>query len=111
MNRWRIPPALEAEVRARDTVCVYCGVAFSPAGSSNHGTRPSWEHIVNDINIVTRANIVLCCCACNASKGQKALSSWLQSAYCQRHGITEATVAPVVRDALKDLPRLHVAEA
>lgn len=111
MNRWHIPATLEAEVLARDTVCVYCSRPFSPPASPNRAARPSWEHIVNDIDIVTRGNIVLCCCACNASKGQKTLSSWLQSAYCRRLGITEATVAQVVRDALKDPSLPHAAEA
>ncbi len=111
MNAWDIPAWLEAEVLARDTHCVYCGVAFAPKGSTRRADRPSWEHIVNDIRIVTRANIVLCCCACNASKGQKELSLWLQSEYCRRKGIAEATVAAVVRLALAEPPRLPVAEA
>lgn len=29
------------------------------------------EHIINDAKIIIRENIALCCCGCNASKGQK----------------------------------------
>lgn len=60
MNRWKIPAWLEREVLARDTACVYCGVAFTSPPQS-HGARPSWEHIINDASIITRANIVRCC--------------------------------------------------
>jgi hypothetical protein len=49
---------------------------------------------------VTLQNIVRCCMACNASKGTKALRAWLDSAYCKRKGISERTVADVVRNAL-----------
>jgi len=102
VNRWNIPDWLEQEVLARDTTCVYCGVDFSlPA--STRGTKPSWEHIVNDARIVTRENIARCCMSCNASKGTKNLRAWLQSQYCKRNGIHEASVAQVVRDALSSL--------
>jgi len=99
MNRWRIPSWLEIEVIARDTDCVYCRSPFS-APSGPKRSRPSWEHIVNDIHIITRENIVLCCIGCNASKGAKDLEIWLSSLYCQSHGITADTVAPIVRDAI-----------
>lgn len=87
---------------ARDTHCVYCGVAFS-ISALTRGARPSWEHIVNDAGIVTLENIVRCCMSCNASKGAQELRAWLRSAYCKRKGITESTVAEVVRAALTRL--------
>ena len=99
MNRWKIPAWLEREVLSRDAHCVYCGVAFS-VPAVPRGARPSWEHIVNDAGIVTRENIVRCCMSCNASKGTQDLRAWLRSAYCRRKGITESTVAEVVRNAL-----------
>lgn len=102
-NRWNIPPDLEAEVRARDLRCVYCGVMFA-FPSRSRGTTASWEHIINDESIITRENIALSCCACNASKGQKTLHAWMGSPYCQRLGITWETVASVVRDALRPKP-------
>src|SRR5690554_7044731 len=57
--------------------------------------------IINDARIITRENIALCCCGCNASKGQKPLAVWLQTKYCKDRGITPETVAPVVKQALE----------
>lgn len=99
-NKWNIPDWLEAEVRERDLNCVYCRRAFTSPGISVK-TAPSWEHIVNDASIITRDNIALCCRACNASKGQKSVSAWLSSAYCERHGISQDTVADVVKRAIE----------
>jgi hypothetical protein len=102
MNFWNIPDWLEKEVRARDKKCVYCGVAMLervPPGSPRKAVA-TWEHIINDAHVVTRENIALCCCACNASKGQKTLVDWLQSNYCAKRGVSEDTVAQIVRDAL-----------
>ena len=99
MNKWNIPGQLEQEILARDQACVYCGVTFMyPA--KNFGSRPSWEHIVNDTQIISRKNIARCCMSCNASKGAKELMVWLQSAYCAQKGIGDTTVAQVVRDAV-----------
>ena len=103
MNRWNIPAWLEREVMARDLACIYCGTDFS-LPSASRGTRPSWEHIVNDARIITPGNIARCCMSCNASKGAKELSLWLASHYCERKGITEKTVAQVVRGALSPSP-------
>ncbi len=72
-NNWNIPKELEQEVRLRDKVCVYCGVEFTPTKISKK-TAASWEHIINDAKIITRENIALCCCGCNASKGQNLAS-------------------------------------
>lgn len=99
MNRWNIPAWLEHEVVQRDRQCVYCGVEFLSAPAPRR-VRRSWEHIVNDARIVTRENIVLCCISCNASKGARALTSWLESKYCRQRGITAASVAAVVQVAL-----------
>ncbi len=99
MNRWNIPALLEAEVLARDRTCVYCGVEFVVGGPSRRH-RASWEHVINDARIVTRENIARCCMACNASKGAKVLSVWLDSKYCKEQGITALSVAPIVRAAL-----------
>ena len=97
INRWNIPDWLEREVRGRDARCVYCRAEFG----SSHGSAASWEHIVNDATIVTRENIALCCVSCNASKGTRLLSDWLDSDYCRRRGITRDTVAEVGRRALE----------
>ncbi len=99
MNRWNIPSLLEAEVNVRDKDCVYCRIAFSndPESRRNWAT---WEHIINDINIITYENIVKCCWSCNSSKGAKTLENWLESEYCKRRGITRESVSEVVRSAL-----------
>ena len=105
MNRWNIPDCLETEIVERDKSCVYCGVAFDLA-SAGKGGLPTWEHIVNDVRIITRENIALCCRSCNASKGAKLLSVWLKSAYCRRRSISLETVADVVKAAFMRPPRL-----
>ena len=93
MNAWGIPDWLEAEVRARDTRCVYCGIRMleiiPPRGPRK--AAATWEHIINDETIVTRENIVRCCAACNSSKGTKPLAAWIESQYCKTQGITKDT--------------------
>jgi hypothetical protein len=98
-NKWNIPAELELVVRLRDTVCVYCGSDFTSHGV-NRKNAASWEHIINDASIINEDNIALCCCGCNASKGQKRLSSWLQSEYCIKNGINYTQVAQIVKKAL-----------
>ena len=104
MNKWGIPKSLENEVRARDIHCIYCGVKMLtsvPKGTSRK-TVATWEHIINDATIITRENIALCCNSCNASKGAKLLIDWLNSPYCEKHGINEQTVANLVKEALSN---------
>ena len=100
-NNWNISSSLEQEIRQRDKVCVYCGVEFTSTKVSKK-TAASWEHIINDAKIITRENIALCCCGCNASKGQKQLSIWLQSKYCKDKNITPENVAQVIKNAIKN---------
>jgi hypothetical protein len=100
-NNWNIPVWLEKEVRERDKTCVYCGVEFTLVKLSKK-TAASWEHIINDSKIITRENIVLCCCGCNSSKGQKQLSVWLESDYCKKRGITPDSVAPIIKKAIRN---------
>jgi hypothetical protein len=109
MNHWCIPDWLEREVKERDKSCVYCGIKMIEKMPS-HGPRKSvatWEHIINDAKIITRENIARCCVACNASKGTKKLSEWLQSSYCKKYGISEDTVAQIVKEALRERERQH----
>lgn len=100
-NNWNIPVQLEQTVRERDKVCVYCGAEFTPSKVSKRSTT-SWEHIINDATIITLENIALCCCGCNSSKGQKQLSIWLQSKYCEDKCITAQSVAPVIKQAIQN---------
>jgi len=104
-NSWGIPKNVEDIVKERDLKCVYCGVEFDENNKSRK-SKPSWEHIVNDIRINNIDNISLCCMSCNASKGAKLLEDWLQSDYCKTNEIAEETVAQVVKEAIKNPPKL-----
>lgn len=103
MNKWGIPAWLEREVRERDKECVYCRIPMleSPPADRSRKTVATWEHIINDARIVTRENIARCCASCNASKGTKELSLWIESSYCKRRGIGRDTVTDVVKQALR----------
>jgi hypothetical protein len=90
---------VELAVLQRDERCIYCGRDFG----LERAQRRSWEHIVNDVSITTLENIALCCIGCNASKGAKPVQQWLHSPNAFRRGITEATLAPIVKQALKSL--------
>ena len=59
--------------------------------------------IMNDAKIINRENIARCCVSCNSSKGTKKLSHWLDSKYSKKRGISNDTVAEVVRQALDGL--------
>jgi hypothetical protein len=110
MNKWNVPDWLEREVNKRDKKCIYCGIEF---GSSNKTKKSmaTWEHIINDARIINRENIARCCFSCNASKGTKKLSDWLESDYCRKRGITEHTVAEVVKRALVSHTAIPVDDA
>lgn len=96
-NSWGIPNNIEKLVLERDQHCVYCGCEFGTERSK----KRSWEHITNDIKITTLDNIALCCVGCNASKGNKELSTWFYSENARKRGITSDTIAEVIRVALK----------
>jgi 5-methylcytosine-specific restriction endonuclease McrA len=101
MNNWNIPEHLEKEITERDKVCVYCGIKFGQSKQPRK-TQASWEHIINDAKIITRENIARCCVGCNASKGTKTLSEWINSSYCKEKGINEDSVADVIKIVLKN---------
>jgi len=98
-NNWNIPDWLEKEVLERDKVCVYCDSKFTPVKVSKKSAA-SWEHIINDAIVISRENIALCCCGCNASNGQKQLSVWPKTKYCKERGISPESVAPIIKQAI-----------
>ena len=100
-NRWGIPKIVEELVRQRDLNCVYCGISFN-TNTYSYKTRPTWEHIINDIRINGPDNIALCCGSCNASKGKKILTEWLYGKYCLTKGITKDNVSTIVKQHLKE---------
>lgn len=99
-NRWGIPKEVEKIIQERDSKCVYCNIEFS---NLSRKSKSTWEHIINDIRINNKDNIALCCCSCNASKGNKKLEDWLESKYCKDKMITKNTVANVVQEYLKTI--------
>ncbi|MDG1377509.1 MAG: hypothetical protein P8P56_10945 [Yoonia sp.] len=99
-NKWKIPYWLEVKVRERDVVFVYCGNEFTQSEGAAR-SQSSWEHVINDASIITEDNIALCCRGCNASKGQRRVSDWLESPYCKIRGVSLETVAPVIKNAIK----------
>ena len=100
-NRWGISKDVETLVRERDLSCVYCGISFIST-IPTYKTRPTWEHIVNDVRLKEEDNVALCCGSCNASKGSKLLIDWLKSNYCMTKGITKESVAMLVRSHLAE---------
>jgi len=101
-NRRRIPSEVETLVRERDLKCVYCGIDFSISNESRK-TRPTWEHIENDIRINGIENIAFCCGSSNASKGSKQLEDCLKSKCCIIKGINKNSIATVVKNHLKSV--------
>jgi hypothetical protein len=99
MNRWNNPIEVEHTVTSRDRECAYCRAHFD-GNDGAYRRRASWEHVINDLALVTADNIVLCCIGCNASKGAKPIEVWLSSSYCRDRAITAETVSPVVRKVL-----------
>ncbi|AKP51571.1 hypothetical protein [Cyclobacterium amurskyense] len=104
-NKWGIPVDVEIFVKDRDKNCVYCRVEFLESYDSRK-SKPSWEHIVNDVRVNGKDNIALCCISCNASKGAKLIEDWLQSEYCKRKKITIDNVATVVKEAIVNPPEI-----
>ena len=98
LNNWGIPDWLEEKVRKRDKLCVYCGVKMKeyPHTKGTPSDKATFEHIDND-GPPSEENIVMCCGSCDASKGVKKLSDWLESSYCKKKKISRETVADVVR--------------
>jgi hypothetical protein len=100
-KKWSIRRDVALEVIRRDLNCVYCRRDFHVDLSGPRAGLPTWEHIVNDLSLVSSSNIALCCWGCNASKGRKTLEEWLQSRYCQARGISSSSIAFVAANALQ----------
>ena len=79
MNNWSIPEEMELKIKERDKKCVYCGVPLEEniKKGEPRGKQGTWEHIINDVKIISYENIARCCSSCNSSKGTKKLSLWI----------------------------------
>jgi hypothetical protein len=108
MNKWGIPAEMEKAIIDRDQNCSYCRCQFS---EHDKKTTATWEHITNDARIISYENICRCCFSCNASKGSKLLSEWLESSYCKKKGISLSTVSDVIKNAFRNPPSLNLDKA
>jgi hypothetical protein len=103
MNAWGIAAEAEARIRRRDRLCVYCRgkMRLRPRARGVPQDKATWEHIDNgDLRPTNLTNIVICCGACNSSKGAKKLLNWFASDYCIKNDINARTVAPPVKQWL-----------
>ena len=103
-NSFGIRPEIEAAIRERDTLCVYCsremriyvGVRGTRSDMAtiehlNHRPPFHWK------DGLEADGIVICCGSCNASRGAKTHVEWFRSRYCLERAINSDTVAEPVR--------------
>lgn len=106
-----IPPKeVLAEIRLRDTVCVYCHKEFDRAHLPdsrkdwdtiehlNH--RSDWDSVgdyIRDGKPVAEI-VALCCHQCNSNRSNMALLDWFKTDYCRERNINYDTVSSVVRN-------------
>ena len=109
-NKFGIPSDVEAAIRERDRVCVYC-LREMQTYVGVRGTRPDMatiEHLSHEPPFYWKdglkaEGIAICCGSCNASRGAKTHEEWFQSQYCLERGINFETVAEPVRVFLSSL--------
>ncbi|MFA5947046.1 MAG: HNH endonuclease [Patescibacteria group bacterium] len=104
-NTYGISASDEAEIRARDSACVYCRkVMGGGIGTKDHyKDRATIEHFHNDGPFNEKFYAAICCGSCNSSRGAKDLSVWFKTAYCIERNISEETVAEPVKEYLRSL--------
>jgi hypothetical protein len=110
-NYFGIPADIEAKIRARDTLCVYCHREMK-AYAGVKGTprdKATIEHLSFDGPFYWRDaldwnDVVVCCGSCNSSRGKKRLIDWFRSSYCIERGISASAVAQPVKGFLKRYP-------
>ncbi len=107
-NRFGIPHDVENRLRLRFTACAYCGQAMRQHAQTRG--CPSDKVTIEHLNRsgpfywsqgLREEDLVLCCGACNSSRGASLLADWLESSYCRERGISAATVAEEVRRYLQ----------
>jgi hypothetical protein len=106
-NKFDIPEDVLSEIRSRDKSCVYCHKAMIyPYLASNGADCATIEHLNCDGPFYWRdgleaRDIVVCCGACNSSRGAKTLTDWFSTRYCIERNINANTVATPVRSYLQ----------
>lgn len=98
----------------RFKTCAYCGQTMH----AHQGVKgcPKDKVTIEHLNRngpfrwskgVREVELVLCCGACNSSRGTKILSDWFNSNYCRRIGIGVTSVAEEVRRYLETKEALN----
>ncbi len=106
-NRFGIPENVLSEIRARDKSCVYCRkTMIYPYRTNNRADSATIEHLNCDgpfywCDKLEAHDIVICCGACNSSRGAKTLAEWFNTRYCVDRNINANTVAAPVRSYLQ----------
>lgn len=100
----------EAEIRARDKTCVYCGTKFDLKHTKNNRTKwdsiehlnhkPEWNSVqsYHEQKKPVPEIIAICCFGCNASRRDRALLEWFKSEYCRQKNINYKSVTQEVRN-------------
>ena len=107
-NKYLIPDEALGRIRLRDKLCVYCQkemiFPYDPKRATDSATiehlSPEPPFYCPDMKI---DNIVICCGACNSSRGTKQLRDWFRTNYCLEKGICEDKVAQPVKEYLLNL--------
>ncbi|HEV7701497.1 MAG TPA: hypothetical protein VGO43_14805 [Pyrinomonadaceae bacterium] len=105
-NKFKIPAEVLTAIRERDRACAYCGKAMVfPYERARCSDSATIEHLNRDGPFdwpeCQAEDLVICCSACNSSRGQKLLTDWFASRYCLDRKITAETVSDAVREYLR----------
>jgi hypothetical protein len=106
-NKFGIPEDVLSEIRARDTLCVYCHkLMIYPYLAQNCANCATIEHLnyngpLNWRDGLQAHDIVICCGSCNSSRGPQQLHDWFNKQYCIERNISANTVATPVRSYLQ----------
>ncbi len=102
-NKFRIPDKELEKIRLRDLRCVYCHCEMKEHKNST-GTpfdKATIEHMHCYAPFNVPSTVVICCGACNSSRGAKTLLKWFLSQYCVERNINTQTVAKPVQQYLE----------
>ena len=105
-KNFNIPAEILTEIRKRDKKCAYCHKAMVfPYERVKAIDSATIEHLnregpFNWEDGLLKEDIVICCVACNSSRGQKLLADWFASPYCAARKISAKSVTKPVSDYL-----------
>jgi hypothetical protein len=96
-NAYGISKQDEREIRERDKRCVYCRILMKQPPDAMGASGATIEHFNNDGPLTKKYNVAICCRRCNSSEGNKTLSEWFKTEYCDKNKINEKTVSKSVK--------------